>query len=85
MTPSYDVRMQVQRIHSRVLFTWLWSSPQFCTRNRECVQKGQKERGSLAPSEQSERGTKEQRTEEKRALQTKKESMFIKRIPKSNC
>lgn len=32
-------------------FTWLWSSPQFCTRNREGVQKGQRGKRSLAKLE----------------------------------
>lgn len=32
-------------------FTWLWSSPQFCTRNREGVQKGQRGKRSLATLE----------------------------------
>lgn len=26
-------------------FTWLWSSPQFCTRNRESVQREKQEKG----------------------------------------
>lgn len=26
--------------HACSEFTWLWSSPQFCTRNRESVQRG---------------------------------------------
>lgn len=33
-------------------FTWLWSFPQFCTRNRESVQRGQRGKRSLAKGEQ---------------------------------
>ncbi len=41
-----EVKVKVHRMYSKVAciqrFTWLWSSPQFCTRNREGVQKGQR-------------------------------------------
>lgn len=49
------VKVKVYRIYSKVAciqwFTWLWSSPQFCTRNREGVQKGQRGKRSLAKLE----------------------------------
>lgn len=47
--------VKVHRMYSKVAciqrFTWLWSSPQFCTRNREGVQKGQRGKRSLAKLE----------------------------------
>lgn len=47
--------VKVHRMYLKVVcmqwFTWLWSSPQFCTRNREGVQKGQRGKRSLAKLE----------------------------------
>ncbi len=70
--------VKVHRMYSRVAcnqwFTWLWSSPHFCTRNREGMQKGQRGIRSLAKLERKGRnGHKEKayRTEKilsKRAL-----------------
>lgn len=47
--------VKVHRMYLKVTcierFTWLWSSPQFCTSSRESVQKGQRGKRSLAKLE----------------------------------
>ncbi len=65
--------VKVRRMYSKVAcdqrFTWLWSSSQFCTRNREGVQKGQRGIRSLAKLERRGRmDTRKQLTGQRKHL-----------------